>query len=88
MALQTDEDIKNEQDTLRNYLKRREALENEIQILKDDLKQLNEEFKEKLDIKTLNQAFAVAKTMGKVAHKFTFDNFLSILENEGWADKK
>lgn len=87
MALQDDDDIKHELDTMRQYLKRRKVIEDEIGILKDDLKQLDEEFKDKLDMKTLKLAISVAKAKNRVAHKFTFENFLDTLEQEGWADK-
>jgi len=87
MTLQTEEDTKHELDTLRQYLKRRHTIESEIQTLKDDIKTLDEEFKDKLDIKTLRLAAAVAKAKAKVAHKYTFDNFLDVIESEGWFDR-
>ena len=87
MALQSDEDVTSELDTLREYLKRRALIEGEIDILKEDIKGLDEEFKNKLDIKTLRLASSVARAKSKVQHKFTFDNFLDVLETDGWADK-
>lgn len=87
MALQTEDDVKTELDTLREYMTRLSRIENEIAVLRDDVKQLNEEFKEKLDLKTLKLAAAVAKAKARVAHKFTFDNFLSVIEDEGWMEK-
>lgn len=87
MALQSEDDVTSELDTLREYLKRRQLIEGEIQILKEDIKVLDEEFKDKLDIKTLRLASSVAKAKAKVAHKFTFENFLDVLEGEGWMDK-
>lgn len=87
MALQTDEDVKRELDTLREFLKRQQRITSEIEVLRLDLKELNEEFKDKLDLKTLRLAVAVAKAKGKVAHKFTFDNILEVLEDEGWMEK-
>ena len=86
MAILSEEDTTHELDTLRSYLKRRQVVENEIQILKDDLKQLDEEFKEKVDLKSLKLAMSVAKSKARVAHKFTFENFLNVVENEGWVD--
>ena len=87
MALQSDEDVTGELDTLREYLKRRALVEGEIDILKEDIKTLDEEFKNKFDLKTLRLALSVAKAKSKVAHKYTFDNFLDVLETEGWVDK-
>lgn len=85
--LQTEEDVSVELDTLREYLRRRQNIENEIAILKEDLKNLNDEFKDKLDLKTVNLAASVVKAKSKVKHKFTFENFLNVLESEGWFDK-
>lgn len=87
MALQTEADVETELGILRTYLKRRRVIEGELEILKEDLKALDDEFKEKLDIKTLRLASSVAKAKSKVAHKFTFDNFLEVLEDEGWMEK-
>jgi uncharacterized protein (UPF0335 family) len=87
MALQTQEDTQHELDTLRQYLKRRHVIESEIQTLKEDIKTLDDEFKDKLDIKTLRLAAAVAKAKAKVSHKYTFENFLDVIESEGWFEK-
>ena len=87
MALQSKDDVSSELDTLREYLKRRQLIEGELQVLKEDIKTLDEEFKTKLDIKTLRLAANVAKAKAKVAHKHTFDNFLDVIEGEGWMQK-
>lgn len=87
MALQSEEDVKHELDTVREYLKRRQRIEDEISILKDDIKQLDEEFKEKLDMKTLKLALSVAKAKAKVAHKFTFEHMLDAIEQDGWFER-
>lgn len=88
MALQDEDDTKAELDTLREYLKRRQTIAGELQLLKDDMKELDDEFADKLDLKSLRLAFSVAKAKAKVAHKFTFENFLSTLEDEGWTEGK
>lgn len=87
MALVTQEEMNHELETVRQYLKRRTLINSEIAVLKEDLKVLDEEFKEKLDMKTLKHALSVAKTRNKVAHRFTFDSFLEVLEDEGWVEK-
>lgn len=87
MALQDEQDVKHAETTLREYLKRRQVIENTIAIGRMDLKELDEEFKDKLDLKTLKIAIRVAKAQNQVAHKFTFENILNILESEGWVDK-
>jgi cell shape-determining protein MreC len=86
MALQDEQDTENELMTLREYLKRRAVIISELQVLKDDLKQLDEEFKDKLDLKTFKLAATVTKANTKVAHKFTFEQYLDILEKEGWRE--
>ena len=87
MTLQSENDVKSELDVLREYLKRRQVIEGEIQILKEDVKALDDEFKNKLDIKTMKLASSVAKAKSKVAHKHTFDNFLTLIEDEGWMER-
>jgi hypothetical protein len=32
-------------------------------------------------------AAAVAKAKAKVSHKYTFENFLDVIESEGWFEK-
>lgn len=82
MALKTEEDSQNELATLREYLKRRRVIESEITILKEDIKTLDEEFKTKLDIKTVKLAIALTKTLDKVNHKYTFDLYADMIKNE------
>jgi len=64
------------------YLQRRTNVENEIQSLKEDLKSLDEEYKKKLDMKTLRAALQVLKIESKVDHKDTFDAFLEVLKSD------
>jgi uncharacterized protein (DUF927 family) len=88
MAFLTDEEIAATQDTLREYMKRRKMIESEIMILREDIKTLDDEFKDKLDLKTFKLAQAVIKAKAKVAHKFTFDNFVDVMEQEGWGERE
>jgi len=62
------------------FTKRLATIEQEQELLKADRKELIEEFKEKLDMKTLNAAMKIVKTKRAVEHKHTLDNFLEILE--------
>lgn len=79
----TDNDVKHDESTLREYLRRRHAIECDIAMLREDQKQLNDEFADKLDMKTLRLAIAVFKNQQKVAHQFTFETFMNVLEQEG-----
>jgi uncharacterized protein (UPF0335 family) len=62
------------------FVDRFSNVENEIELLKEDQKNLIEEYSDKLDIKTLRQALRAANIKKKVDHKDTFDAFVDILE--------
>ncbi len=57
-------------------------IENEMETLKADRKELIEEYKEKLDMKTLNAAMKIVKVKRATEHKHTLDQFLDILETQ------
>lgn len=63
------------------FMNRYTQLDNELELLKEDQKNLIEEFSDRLDIKTLKQAIRSVKIRKKVDHKDTFDSFCSILED-------
>lgn len=63
------------------FVRRLRNVENELELLKEQRKELIEEFKEKLDMKTLNAAIRTVKIKKKVQYKDTFDTFVDILEN-------
>lgn len=63
------------------FLEKKAAIDNEIETLKQDLKDLVDEYSSKLDMKTLKAAMKVVDIKAKVNHKDTFDNFLEVLEN-------
>lgn len=48
--------------------------------IKEDRKALIDEFREKLDMKTLNAAMKIVKTKRAAEHKHTLDQFLEIIE--------
>jgi len=62
------------------FTKRLATVEGEIELLKEDRKELISEFKEKLDMKTLNAAMKIVKTKRTAEHKHTLDVFMEILE--------
>ena len=69
--------------TLRNlvkeFIKKIEAIDNEIELLKGDRKEVVEEYTSKLDMKTLQAALKVIKIQQSVAHKDTYDLFIEAL---------
>jgi len=66
---------------VKEFMDRMQNLDNEIELLNEDKKALKEEFAEKLDVKTLNEALKVLKIKKAVKHKDTFDTFVEILED-------
>lgn len=64
------------------FIDRFKTIEAEIELLKEDQKELVEEFSSKLDIKTLQAAMRTVKIKKKVGYKDTFDTFVEILERK------
>lgn len=64
------------------FMKRLASLENEMETLKDDRKDLIEEFSEKLDMKTLQAAIKQVKLQNSVERKDTFDLFIEVLKDD------
>lgn len=64
---------------VKEFVARVQNLDNEIELLKTDRKELIEEYKQKLDIATLNAALKVIKIQKSVEHKDTFDLFMTAL---------
>ena len=61
------------------YVNRSQAIDDEIEALKEDKKELKEEFKKKLDIKTLEKAIKILKLTAEVEHKDAYDAFMEVL---------
>jgi uncharacterized protein (UPF0335 family) len=64
---------------VKEFMERLENIDNELETLKEDRKELLEEFKGKLDMKTLQAVLKVLKIKQGVAHKDTFDVFMEVL---------
>jgi uncharacterized protein (UPF0335 family) len=64
---------------VQEFIGKVEAVDNEIEQLKEDRKDLIEDYKSKLDMKTLQQALKVIKIQREVQHKDTFDLFIEAL---------
>lgn len=67
---------------VKEFVTKINAVDNEIELLKGDRKEIIEEYTDKLDMKTLQAALKVTKIQNEVAHRDTFDLFLEAL-NEG-----
>lgn len=68
---------------VKEFVDKMSNIDNEIELLKQDRKELLEEYSEKLDLKTLNAALKVVKIQNEVVHRDTFDLFLTALDPVG-----
>jgi uncharacterized protein (UPF0335 family) len=66
---------------VQEFVKKIEAVDQEIETLKTDRKEIVEEYQSKLDMKTLAAALRVTKIQSVVAHKDTFDLFIEALKD-------
>lgn len=64
---------------VKQFIDRVQNVDNEIETLKEDRKALLEEYKSKLDMRTLQAALKVIKIQNAVQHKDTFDCFIEVL---------
>ena len=62
------------------FVGRLQNIENEIQLLREDKADLVDEYREKLDVKTLKAALQVVKIQKGVKHRDTFDAMVAALE--------
>lgn len=79
--LQPDE-INSLRDLVKEFVGKVENIDNEIELLKQDRKELIEEYSEKLDMRTLTAALKVIKIQSEVVHRDTFDLFVEALSTE------
>lgn len=66
--------------TVGEFVRRLKNIEGEMELLKELRKDLIDEYKEQLDMKTLNAAIRAVNIKRKVQHKDTFDVFCDILD--------
>ena len=64
------------------FVDRLKSIDAEIDTLKQDQKELVEEYSDRLDVKTLQAAMRTVKIKKKVGYKDTFDTFVDILEEK------
>lgn len=76
--LQPDE-LKALKKLVQEFITRVQNVDNEIETLKQDRKELIEEYKDKLDLKTLQLALKVIKLQNSVQHRDTYDLFIEAL---------
>lgn len=62
------------------FMNRYNNIENELETLRNDQKELIEEFSDRLDMKTLKQAIRTVKIKKKVERLDTYETFVDILD--------
>lgn len=67
---------------VQEFMGRVTNIDNEIELLKGDRKELIEEYSEKLDVKTLNQALKIVRIQNEIVHRDAFDLFMEALVGE------
>jgi len=65
---------------VKEFIGKIETVDNEIELLKTDRKEIIEEYQDRLDMKTLQAALKVVKIQQGVAHRDTFDLFLEAID--------
>ena len=65
---------------VKEFVKKIETVDDEIELLKEDRKEIIEEYSQKLDYKTLQAALKVVKIQQSVEHKDTYDLFIEVLD--------
>lgn len=64
---------------VQEFMSKAENIDNEMETLKNDKKELIEEYKEKLDMKTLQIALRIIKLQNAVQRRDSFDLFMEAL---------
>jgi uncharacterized protein (UPF0335 family) len=64
---------------VKDFVTKINSIDNEIELLKGDRKEIIEEYSTKLDMKTLQAALRVLKIQEGIAHKDTYDLFWEAL---------
>jgi hypothetical protein len=65
---------------VKEFIGKIQTVDDEIELLKEDRKEIIIEYSEKLDYKTLQSALKVVKIQQSVEHKDTYDLFMEVLE--------
>lgn len=83
-AVEMPDSIQSVAEIAKEYLGKLQAIDDEIETLKEDKSSLREEYKRKLDLKTLDKALRIVKLRADVQHKDAFDTFMEILQDASW----
>jgi uncharacterized protein (UPF0335 family) len=65
----------------KEFISKIKSIDNEIELLKEDRKEIIEEYSKKLDMKTLQTALRVTKLQNSVVHKDAYDLFMEVLND-------
>ena len=65
---------------VKEFMGKIQSVDDEVELLKEDRKEIIEEYSDKLDMKTLRIALQVIRLQRKVAHKDAFDLFMEALD--------
>ena len=79
VAIMQPDEVGSLRNLVKEFIKKIEAVDGEIELLKGDRKEIIEEYTEKLDMKTLQAALRVLKIQQSVAHQDTYDLFIEAL---------
>jgi uncharacterized protein (UPF0335 family) len=66
---------------VKEFMKKIESVDDEVELLKNDRKEIIEEYSSKLDMKTLQTALRVIKLQNSVAHRDAYDLFIEALSD-------
>lgn len=70
------------QPLIAEFMTKFKRVKQEQELLKNEERELFEEYKSKIDMKELKAAMKVASIMEKVSHKMAFDAILECIERE------
>lgn len=73
---------KTKEELIKEFIQRMSQLESEEEIIKEAKKDLRDEYKQFLDLKSLNHAIQVVKIKHRVQDQMVFENIVHFLEKE------
>ena len=67
---------------IKEFVSKLESIDNEMETLKQDRKELIDSYKTRIDMKTLTAVLRVIKIKQTISHKDTFDAMIEVLDGE------
>ena len=67
---------------IKEFVSKLESIDNEMETLKQDRKELIDSYKKRIDMKTLTAVLRVIKIKQTISHKDTFDAMIEVLDGE------